>query len=142
MADDDGAAQIAAAFDLFNDYFRSGELDRDELARLFEPDVHHVSRFAALEGRAYEGYDGLAQFLAEMREQFEQFDISLERVVGEGDERVAIYTVDALTHDTRIPIEQRLGMEIRLRGGRLQRTNVHADPRQALAAAGLDTDLA
>jgi ketosteroid isomerase-like protein len=136
-AEDTGAALIARVFDLFNEYFRSGELDREELARFWDPDGQHVTRFAALEGRTYEGYDGLEQFLAESREQFERFDVGLEQVVGDGDRRVAIYTVDALTRDTQMPLEQRLGMEIELRDGRLYRTKVYADPRDALEAAGL-----
>jgi ketosteroid isomerase-like protein len=137
-AEDAGAALIIEVFDLFNEYFREGNLDQETLVRLWDPEVRHVTRFAALEGRAYEGYDGLQQFLAESREQFERFDVGLERVIGEGDHRVAIYTVDALTRDTQIPIEQRLGMEVQLRDGRLYRTKVYADPREALAAAGLD----
>jgi ketosteroid isomerase-like protein len=138
VPDDAAAALIAEVFDLYNEYFREGELEREQLVRHWDPEVRHVTRFSALEGRAYEGYDGLQQFLAESREQFERFDVSLERVVGEDDHRVAIYLVDALTRDTQIPIEQRLGMEIELRGDRLYRTKVHADPREALEAAGLD----
>jgi ketosteroid isomerase-like protein len=138
VAEDAGAAQIAASFDLYNAAYREGSVDREELGRIFDPDAHHETRFAALEGRAYDGYEGLEQFLAESRVQFERFDVSLERVVGDGDHRVAIYTAQALTHETRIPIEQRLGMEIELRDGRLYRTKVYADPREALEAAGLD----
>jgi len=137
-ADDDGARLIAEVFDLYNEYFAAGDLAQEELARYWDPEINHVTRFAALEGRAYVGYDGLRQFLSESREQFERFDVSLERVLGEGDRRVAIYTVDALTRDTRVPIEQRLGMEVELRDGRLYRTKVHADPRDALVAIGLD----
>ena len=142
MAEDQTAALIAEAFDIFNRSYRQDDPDRDELARVWDPDVRHVTRFAALEGRAYEGYAGLEQFLAESRAQFERFDVSLERVVGEGDRRVAIYTANALSRETQVPIGQRLGMEIELRGGRIYRTTVYADPREALEAAGLDASLA
>jgi ketosteroid isomerase-like protein len=134
---DAGSRLIAEVFDLYNEYFREGDLDRETLERLWDPEVQHVTRFAALEGRAYEGYDGLQQFLAESREQFERFDVRLEQVVGDGDHRVAVYTADAVTRDTGIAIEQRLGMEVEIRDGRLYRTKVHADPRDALEAAGL-----
>jgi ketosteroid isomerase-like protein len=138
-----GADPIAEAFDLFNEAHRRGdEADREDLVRLWDPEVRHVSRFAELEGREYVGYEGLEEFLAESHEQFERFELSLERVVGEGDRRVAIYTVDALTRDTRTPLKQRLGMEIELRDGRWYRSRVHADPREALNASGLDPDLA
>jgi ketosteroid isomerase-like protein len=136
-ADDSGERLIAEVFDLFNEYFRTGDLDRDELARFWDPEAEHVSRFAALEGRAYQGYDGLEQFLAESREQFERFTVTLERVVGDGDRRVAVYRADALSRDTQIPIEQRLGMTMELRDGRVHRTRVYADPREAFEAAGL-----
>jgi ketosteroid isomerase-like protein len=138
-AEDAGAALIADVFDLFNEYSRTGDLNREELARFWDPDGEHVTRFAALEGRIYQGFDGLEQFLAESREQFERFDVVLERIVGEGDHRVAIYSVDALTRDTQIPIQQRLGMTVDLRDGRLLRTRVYADPREALEVAGLST---
>jgi ketosteroid isomerase-like protein len=141
-AEDSAAALIAEAFDLYNEYFDQGGLEHEQLTRVWDPEVRHVTRFAALEGRAYDGYDGLQWFLVESRENFERFEVNLERVVGEGDHRVAIYTVDALTRDTRVPIEQRLGMEVQLRDGRLYRTKVYADPREALEAAGLDASLA
>jgi ketosteroid isomerase-like protein len=136
-AEDTRAALIARAFDLFNEYFHGGDVDREKLARVWDPDVRHVTRFAALEGREYQGHDGLEEFLAESREQFERFDVGLERVAGEGDHRVAIYAVDALTRDTRIPIQQRLGMTVEFRDRRIWRTKVYADPREALEAAGL-----
>ncbi len=138
VAEDPVNGLIAGVFDLYSESFRSGEVDSAELARLFHPEGTHVTRFAALEGRVYEGHDGIACFVAESREQFERFDVSLERVVGEGDHRVAVYTVDALTRETRVPIAQRLGMEIELRDDRIYRTRVHADPQDALAAVGLD----
>ena len=138
MADDPGAALIAEVFDLYNEYFRTGEIDRAQLQTFWHPDGRHVTRFAALEGRTYDGYEGIEQFIAESREQFERFDVVLERVAGEGDHKAAVYKVDALTRETGIPIEQRLGMEIELRDGRLYRTRVHADPREAFEAVGLD----
>ena len=134
---DDAAALISGTFDLFNDAHVRGEVSRTDLERIWDPEAHHETRFTALEGRAYEGYDGLEQFLGEAREQFERFQVELERLVGQGDRRVAIYTADALTRDTQIPIKQRLGMTIELRDGRLYRTKVYADPREALEAFGL-----
>jgi ketosteroid isomerase-like protein len=133
---DDAAALISGTFDLFNDAHVRGEVGRADLERIWDPEAHHETRFTALEGRAYEGYDGLEQFLGEAREQFERFQVELERLVGQGDRRVAIYTADALTRDTQIPIKQRLGMTIELRDGRLYRTKVYADPREALEAFG------
>jgi ketosteroid isomerase-like protein len=137
VAEDSGSALIAELFDFFNDANRSGEFDRAKLERLWHPEGRHVTRFAALEGRAFEGWDGIEEFFRESRGQFERFEVRLERVVGEGTRRVAIYTVDALTRDTQVPIAQRLGMEIELRDGLAWRTTVHADPRTALEAAGL-----
>jgi ketosteroid isomerase-like protein len=134
---DDAAALISGTFDLFNDAHVRGEVSRADLERSWDPEAHHETRFTALEGRAYEGYDGLEQFLGEAREQFERFQVELERLVGQGDRRVAIYTADALTRDTQIPIKQRLGMTIELRDRRLYRTKVYADPREALEAFGL-----
>jgi ketosteroid isomerase-like protein len=138
MAEDPGAALIAELFDLFNEANRSGEFDRARVERCWHAEGRHVTRFAALEGRAFEGHDGIEEFLRESREQFERFEVRLERVMGEGARRVAIYTVDAITRDARVPMSQRLGMDIELRDGRAWRTTVHADPRSALQAAGLD----
>jgi ketosteroid isomerase-like protein len=142
VADDPAAALIAESFDLYNGAFRTGEIAREDIERIWAPDGRHVTRFAALEGRAYEGHDGVEQFLRESREQFERFEVTLERIVGDGERRVVIYAVDALTRDTKIPLAQRLGMEVELRNGRMWRTKVHADPRDALAAAGFRADTA
>ena len=134
---DDAAALISETFDLFNDAHVRGEVNRTDLERIWDPEAHHETRFTALEGRAYEGYDGLEEFIGEAREQFDRFQVKLERLVGEGDRRVAIYTADALTRDTQIPIKQRLGMTMELRDGRLYQTKVYADPSEALEAFGL-----
>jgi hypothetical protein len=91
---DPEAPAIEELFELFN----RGTIHRPELERLCDPEVRHVTRFAALEGREF----------------------------------------DALTRETQIPIQQRLGMQVELRDGRPYRTRVHADPREALEASGLD----
>ena len=136
--DDPGARLIAEVFDLYNEAHLRGEVNRADLERIWDPQAHHESRFSALEGRAYEGYDGLEQFIGEAGEQFERFHVALEQILGEGERRVAIYTADALTRDTQIPIKQRLGMTVEIEDGRLRRTKVFADPREALEAFGLD----
>jgi ketosteroid isomerase-like protein len=141
-AEDSGAALIREAFDLFNRAQPEGRVDREELVRAWDPDVRHVTRFTALEGRGYEGYEGLEEFIAESHQQFERFDVRLERILGDGDSRVAIYTADALTRETGVPIEQRLAMTVELRDGRLYRTKVYVDPREALQESGLDPALA
>jgi ketosteroid isomerase-like protein len=138
VADDPAATTIAEVFELFD----REVVGREDLERLCDPDIRHITRFAALEGREYRGYQGIEEFLADSRRQFERFHVEIGRIVGEGDRRVAVYHVEALTRDTRVPISQRLGMEIELRSGRLWRTKVYADPREALEAAGLDPSLA
>jgi ketosteroid isomerase-like protein len=130
--------QIPELFDFFNKAFQSGEVDRKMLTRFWNPDARLITRFAALEGRSYEGLDGLIAFITESRRQFERFEVRLERVAGDGDRRVAVYRVDALTSDTQVPIEQRLGMQLEFREGRIQLAKVFADPREALEAFGFD----
>jgi ketosteroid isomerase-like protein len=137
VAEDSGAALIAEAFELFNRAQPQGRIDREELVRVWDPDVRHVTRFTALEGRAYDGYGGLEEFIAESHQQFERFEVRLEQVLGAGDRRAAIYMADALTRDTGVPIEQRLAMTVELRDGRLYRTEVYVDPREALETSGL-----
>ena len=104
----------------------------------WNPDLTMVTRFAALEGREYRGYGGLRQFLADSHDQFERFDVDLERLAGSGDTRVAVYRASALTRDTAMTIEQRLGMRIGLRDGKVSEARVFADPEEALRAAGLE----
>ena len=51
-AEDAAAALTGEAFDLYNRYFDQGGLEREQLSRVWDPEVQHVTRFAALEGRA------------------------------------------------------------------------------------------
>jgi hypothetical protein len=46
-------------------------VSRTDLERIWDPEAHHETRVTALEGRAYEGYDG-----GDPREALEAFGLA------------------------------------------------------------------
>jgi ketosteroid isomerase-like protein len=112
--------------------------DREFLLANAAPDVELYSRFGSLTGEPYRGHDGVRAWLAELRENFERFDVSLDELREAGDDRVvALGGISFRARGSGIDMDERLGWVFELRNGRVRRMLFYSSPSEALEAVGV-----
>lgn len=115
--------------------FASGDIEK--ALEFFDPEGEFVSRFGAIEGRTYRGFDGVRRYIADIDEAWEQYDRELEELIDTGDAVLAIINIKAVSKVTGMRLEQRIGLGYWLRGGRIVRMVSYPSVEEAFAAMGL-----
>ena len=117
------------------DAFNSGDIDT--VAEIYEDDVRWEgpnTQGLPMSG-VYEGKDAVLQALGRIPEDFEQFRVSPDEMVEEGDTIVVLSHVDARTksgNDVKLP-----GVEVyRMAGGKVKRVQSLIDTAEMKAALG------
>ena len=105
---------------------------------LFHPDHELVSVAMKAEGGSQRGVQGFRQLLGSFDETFESWEGSVEQVRSIDKERVLI-AVMMIARGKRggVPVKQRFGYVVTVRGGKLTRTEGYTSFQEALEAAGL-----
>jgi ketosteroid isomerase-like protein len=102
------------------------------------PDIELYSRLGDFMGAPYRGHDGLRAWLAEIQENFVQFEPWLDEVRDAGDDRlVAIGGIRFRARESGIDMAERLGWVYEFRNGRLSRMMFYGSPGEALEAVGV-----
>lgn len=113
--------------------------DVDALIPLSDPEVEFVSVFAGMEGRTYQGYEGLRSYFADMRDAWAEFHREIEEVRDAGDDRVVVFfRLQGVARASGVPVDERVTTVFDLREGHLLRMVVFRDRDEALKAAGLE----
>jgi ketosteroid isomerase-like protein len=95
--------------------------------------------FAGFPGQAmYRGRQGFAEFWRIWTEDFDDWSLSVERLIDAGDDRVVgLFHQSATGKGSRVPVELHFGQVIDLKDGQIVRIRNIQDPSEALQAAGL-----
>jgi len=109
---------------LFRDFF-----DADFVFRL-PPEYPEGSR--VLKGR-----EGMGTFIAMLREAWSEWRFVPERFFDAGDRVLVLVHVDAVGHESGVPVELESGHIWTIRDGRATSVRVYRDRSDALEAAGL-----
>ncbi len=90
-------------------------------------------------GSGYRGAEGFREWLASWGEMFgEDWEASVEEAEAIDDERVMVIGwMKARGSGGGVPVEQRFWVIMRVRDGKVSRSEVHTDPDEALEAARL-----
>jgi ketosteroid isomerase-like protein len=108
----------------------------ERFAAAFDPAYSEVRPLRAdLEGGMYRGRDAPAQFLAALREAWEELSFELLDVRRVGDVVLFVVRLRALSRDTHVEIVTEVGLVARLSDGRITRMYTYRDPADAVAAA-------
>ena len=99
--------------------FQSGDIDA--ALAFFDPEGEFVSRFGAMEGRTYRGYDGIRQYLADIEDAWESYERELEELIDAGDAVLAILNVEAVSRETGVRLQERISLGYWLREDRIVR---------------------
>ena len=118
-------------------FARWNQGDYDFLFRSAAPDIELFSRFGGLTGEPYRGDEGVRQWLADIQESFERFDLWLDEVRDLGDEVLAIGGINMRARGSGVDLKEPMGWVLEFRDGRVARMRFYAQPAEALEAVGL-----
>jgi ketosteroid isomerase-like protein len=119
---------VQAAIDAYNDR------DAQALRRVMTPEVELRPPSTFLRGRAYRGYEGIVEWLADVEESFKDSRVDAAELRDLGDFVLALTSFRVHGSRSRMELESELGVICRIEGGRIaswQGFSSHAD---ALAA--------
>jgi ketosteroid isomerase-like protein len=109
----------------------------DFFVRCTAPDIELLSRFGRLTGEPYRGHEGVRDWVADIQQTFERFDLWLDEVRDLGDAVLAIGGIHMRSRGSGIDMEEPLGWVFEFREARVARMRFYAPPADALEAVGL-----
>jgi ketosteroid isomerase-like protein len=110
--------------------------DVDELVALADPDCEWLPFRAQLEGASYLGHDGVRRFVADMGEDWSEFQIELDELSDHGEQVLLIGRVRAVARGSGLAVSNHAGFVLSYRDGRLHRLVSFSDPDAARGAMG------
>jgi ketosteroid isomerase-like protein len=115
-----------------------GQRDTSVFLALTDPTVEwHTSLSVISKGGAYHGHEGVRQYVRDLDQTFESFEVDLDGLVGVGDLILAVGRVHYRGKASGVELEASVGWVFRFRDGRVLYLRAFRDPEQALAAIGL-----
>ena len=121
---------VRAMYDAFN------RRDTDAILELADPAVS-VEDHGVIDGKTYEGREGVLRFLTFQADAFNAQSAELEELIETSDEIVAVIRLRGEGPLSRIPLEGRFTHVWEIAGGMVRRLRVYASKQEALEAAGL-----
>jgi ketosteroid isomerase-like protein len=97
----------------------------------------HTSLSVVSQGGAYHGHEGVGQYVRDLDQAFDSFDVDLDGLVGVGDIVLAVGRVHYRGKASGVELEASVGWVFRFREGKVVYLRAFRDPEQALAAVGL-----
>jgi ketosteroid isomerase-like protein len=130
---------VRRAFDAFNRTYAAGATDLSELLDFLDPDVEWVPIMAVLEGITYQGYEGMRQWIEDVKRDWADFEPRPEHFLDLGDDRVLVlgsWHARGRGGDVPLDIPQGAWL-IQIRNGKIVRLQTFTERKKALEAAGL-----
>lgn len=97
----------------------------------------HTALSVISSGGAYHGHEGVRQYVADLQEAFDRFDVTLEDVLAVGQVAVAVGRVSYRGKASGIEQTEQMGWAARFHEGRTVYLRAFRNPEQALEAVGL-----
>jgi len=112
-----------------------GRLAFDYYAPDIEWNMTHYSGWA--DDPIYFGHTGVRTFMRGWITSFDQWEATIERIVGAGDEVVAVINDRAYIKGSSLPITRRFAHRFSFQGSKIVRSLLYSDPADAFEAVGL-----
>src|SRR5215216_2063999 len=111
--------------------------DREAWMALWDEEAEFYPLRAQLEGESYRGHDGLARFLGEMAEDWEEVRFEIDEARDAGEQVVGIGRFRARGRASGVDLNVPLGVVPRVQRGKIVYIRFFSEPADALEAAGL-----
>ena len=135
---DTGRAMSQENVELVREGFaRWNEGDYEFFLQSTAPDVELLSRFGSLTGEPYRGHQGVREWLADIHQSFDRFDLWLDEARDLGDEVLALGGIHMRARGSGLDMNEPMGWVFEVRDGRVARMRFYASPADALEAVGL-----
>ncbi len=117
--------------------------DRGALARSLadycDPAIELEGPLSSVSGETYRGYAGIERWVLDLDEQFLEWRISIDDVRHEGDQVIAIVTIDARGRASDVALNFPSASVIEFgTDDRVTRVRIYPDVNEALKAVGLE----
>ena len=109
--------------------------DADGIASMLDPEVELVPLRAVLDGSVYRGHDGMRRWLADMSEDWAEFELTAEEVRDLGPERVLVQATMRLRGQSGVALSSAAAWLCDMRGGKVSRIRFYEHAAAALVAA-------
>jgi ketosteroid isomerase-like protein len=115
-----------------------GQRDVAAFLDVTDPAVEwHTSLSVISEGGAYHGHEGVHQYIRDLDEAFESFEVTLDDVFALGEVAMAVGRVDYRGKASGVEQTEQFGWIVRFHESQVIYLRAFRDPEQALAAVGL-----
>ncbi len=111
----------------------------ERAAELVRLDLEFVSRLTAVEGRSYQGIDGVRAYYADLADAWQEWHNELLEITEIGPNSVLTETVFRGTARSGVDVQLEIGILWELMDGRIIRIHAYPSREEALEAAGLST---
>lgn len=129
---------VRRAIEGWNSFFKQGTDPAPLLREFLDPDVTLEFSRRLIEAEVYRGHVGARRFLEQVREPWDDFQISPEQVLDAGDRVVVFSRVVGHAKQTGISIDSTVAHLLTVRAGKLTHIEYFGEDRAAcLEAAGL-----
>jgi ketosteroid isomerase-like protein len=109
--------------------------DVEGMIAALDPDVELVTLKSVLDGTQYRGHEGLRRWLADMREDWTDWELTLDDVSEAAPGRILVKAHMRLRGQSGVSLDQPAAWLCEMRAGRATRIQFFGDPAAALAAA-------
>ena len=114
------------------------QMDVARLLELTDPDVEWHSFLAQLgEGGVYRGHDGIREYVKDLREAWEVFQVTVVDEIAIGDVVVTLSQLRYRGKGSGIDDAAPAGHMVKFRGGKIVHMRAFREPEKALEAVGL-----
>jgi ketosteroid isomerase-like protein len=112
--------------------------DFETVNRLFHPDHELVSFTSGVEGRSFRGARGFREWLTDMEETWESWEVEVLRATAIDGERVLmVWRLSTRSRQGSIPLERDINFIATVRDGLVTHSQSYGTLEEALEAAGL-----
>jgi ketosteroid isomerase-like protein len=116
-----------------------GQRDVSVFLELTDPAVEwHTSLSVVSKGGAYHGHEGVRQYVSDLADAFDLFEIDLDDLLGVGDLALAVGRVHYRGNTSGVDQEVSVGWVFRFRAGKVLYLRAFQEPERALEAVGLE----
>ena len=109
----------------------------DAFAALTTDDFEWSPSMAAIEGKTFQGREGIDTYFARLEEAWETFQIHRERFSDSAEAVVMLGRLEGRGKGSGVPVDSSLGMVFDFRDGAISRIRGYLDHAEAMRAAGL-----
>jgi ketosteroid isomerase-like protein len=110
--------------------------DVEDMLATLDPEVELVPLRGALDGSVYRGHDGMRRWLEDMKEDWKEFELSVEDVREVGPGRLLVEATMGLRGRSGVALDTSAAWLCDMRDGKAFRIRFFADSAAALEAAG------